>query len=69
MPELQIYLSSHYPQAYVRMKRYNLMYMDFPIQFMITGPDPAVLKRLCSEVEDIMRADSTAIFGDEQLGT
>ncbi len=68
LPELQIYLSSHYPQAYVRMKRYNLMYMDFPIQFMITGPDPAVLKRLCSEVEDIMRADSTAILVTNNWG-
>lgn len=59
MQEIQAYLSSHYPQAYVRMKRYNLMYMDFPIQFMISGPDPAVLKDLCSQVEDIMRADSS----------
>lgn len=68
LPELQTYLSSHYPQAYVRMKRYNLMYMDFPIQFMISGPDPAVLKRLCSEVEDIMRADSTAILVTNNWG-
>lgn len=59
LQEIQAYLSSHYPQAYVRMKRYNLMYMDFPIQFMISGPDPAVLKDLCSQVEDIMRADSS----------
>lgn len=70
LPALQAYLSSHYPQAYVRMKRYNLMYMDFPIQFMISGPDPAVLKDLGRQVEEIMRADSTAIlvtnnWGDE----
>ena len=25
---LQVYLSEHYPAAYVRMKQYNLMYMD-----------------------------------------
>ena len=68
LPELQIYLSSHYPQAYVRMKRYNLMYMDFPIQFMISGPDPAVLKRLCAQVEAIMRADSTAILVTNNWG-
>lgn len=68
LPVLQAYLSSHYPQAYVRMKRYNLMYMDFPIQFMISGPDPAVLKRLCNQVEDIMRADSTAILVTNNWG-
>lgn len=68
LPELQAYLSSHYPQAYVRMKRYNLMYMDFPIQFMISGPDPAVLKKLCAQVEDIMRADSTAILVTNNWG-
>lgn len=68
LPVLQAYLSSHYPQAYVRMKRYNLMYMDFPVQFMISGPDPAVLKKLCSQVEDIMKADSTAILVTNNWG-
>lgn len=69
LPELQSYLSSHYPQAYVRIKRYNLMYMDFPIQFMISGPDPAVLKKLCGRVEDIMRADSGVILVTNNWGT
>lgn len=68
LPQLQAYLSSHYPQAYVRIKRYNLMYMDFPIQFMISGPDPAVLKQLCGQVEDIMRADSTVILVTNNWG-
>lgn len=68
LPVLQAYLSSHYPQAYVRMKRYNLMYMDFPIQFMIAGPDPAVLKDLCRQVEEIMRADSTVILVTNNWG-
>lgn len=68
LPVVQAYLSSHYPQAYVRMKRYNLMYMDFPIQFMISGPDPAVLKRLCAQVEEIMKADSTAILVTNNWG-
>ena len=65
---LQAYLSSHYPQAYVRMKRYNLMYMDFPIQFMISGPDPAVLKDLCSQVEEIMRTDSSVMLVTNNWG-
>ena len=69
LPQLQAYLSSHYPQAYVRMKRYNLMYMNFPIQFMISGPDPAVLKDLCEQVKEIMRADSSIILVTDNWGT
>lgn len=65
---IQQYLSEHYPQAYVRMKRYNLMYMDFPIQLMISGPDPAVLKKLCGQVEDIMRADSSVLLVTNNWG-
>ena len=68
LPELQKYLSEHYPEGYVRMKRYNLMYMNFPIQFMIAGPDPAVLKSLCSQVEQIMREDSSAILVTNDWG-
>jgi len=60
LSELQTYLSSNYPQAYVRVKRYNLMYMEFPIQLMIFGPDPAVLKQLSKQVEDIMKAEPMA---------
>ena len=66
--ELQQYLSEHYPQGYVRMKQYNLMYMNFPVQFMISGPDPAVLKDLCRQVEDIMRQDSTAVLVTNDWG-
>lgn len=66
--ELQKYLSEHYPSAYVRMKQYNLMYMDYPVQFMISGPDPAVLKRLCAQVEEIMRDDSTTMLVTNDWG-
>ena len=38
------------------------MYMDYPVQFMISGPDPAVLKRLCGEVEELMNEDSTTML-------
>lgn len=68
LPELQKYLSEHYPQGYVRMKRYNLMYMNFPIQLMISGPDPAVLKRLCEQVEQIMREEPSAILVTNNWG-
>jgi len=56
IPELQRQLMERYPQAYVRVKQYNLMYRKYPIEAVFIGPDPAVLKRLCSEAEDIMKA-------------
>ncbi len=60
IPELQDYLTAHYPDAYVRIKRYNLMYEDFPVELMFCGPDPAVLKELCNRAEEIMTHEPTA---------
>ena len=60
IPELQDYLTAHYPDAYVRIKRYNLMYEDFPVELMFCGPDPAVLKELCNRAEEIMAHEPTA---------
>ena len=54
MEEIQNYLSENYPHAYVRLKRYNLMYMKYPIEAQFSGPDPAVLKELCTKAEAIM---------------
>jgi len=66
--ELQCYLSANYPEAYVRVKQYNLMYMDYPVQLMITGPDPAELKRLCGIVEQVMREDSSTLLVTNNWG-
>lgn len=52
---LQSYLTEHYPQAEVRVKRYNLMYKKYPIELQFTGPDPAILKGLTAKAEEIMR--------------
>lgn len=60
IPELQQYLTDHYPDAYVRMKRYNLMYEDFPVELMFCGPDPAVLKELAAKAQKIMEDEPTA---------
>lgn len=60
IPELQHYLTSHYPEAYVRIKRYNLMYEDFPVELMFCGPDPAVLKELAFKAQQIMEDEPTA---------
>ena len=58
LTEIQDYLTAHYPQAYVRVKRYNLMYMQYPIEVRFNGPDPEVLKDLTAKAEDIMRKSS-----------
>ncbi len=55
MAEIQEYLTAAYPDAYVRMKRYNLMYKKYPIELQFNGPDPAVLRQLTAQAEDIMR--------------
>lgn len=62
MDELQDYLTANYPDAYVRMKRYNLMYKKYPIELMFTGPDPAVLKDLTEQAEQIMRDESAVML-------
>ncbi|MDD2595675.1 MAG: efflux RND transporter permease subunit [Bacteroidales bacterium] len=53
--EVQNYLNDNYPQAYARVKRYNLMYKKFPIEVQFTGPDPAVLKDLTAQAQQIMK--------------
>lgn len=55
--ELQEKLSREYPDAYVRLKRYNLMYKKFPIEVQFNGPDPAVLKELAAHAQEIMEND------------
>lgn len=54
VPEIQEYLIRNYPQAYVRVKRYNLMYSKYPIEAMFTGPDPAVLSKLTAQAQAVM---------------
>jgi len=55
MQEIQEYLTRQYPEAYVRLMRYNLMYKKYPIEVQFNGPDPAVLKQLTAQAEEIMR--------------
>ncbi len=54
MDEIQNYLNVNYPDAYVRLKRYNLMYKKFPIEVEFLGPDPAVLRDLTGQALGIM---------------
>jgi len=61
MKEIQDYLTAVFPDAYVRLKRYNLMYKKYPIELQFNGPDPAVLRNLTAQAMEIMR-NSPDIF-------
>lgn len=52
--EMQQYVSDHYPQAYAKLKRYNLMFKKYPIEAQFTGPDPAVLTALADSAQRLM---------------
>ena len=54
MDAIQTYLTAHYPDAYVKLKRYNLMFKKYPIEAQFLGPDPAVLHRLADSARIIM---------------
>lgn len=49
-------LTAMYPDAYVKLKRYNIMYKKYPIELVFTGPDPAVLQHLADSAESIMNS-------------
>lgn len=52
--ELQQKVTEMFPDAYVKFKRYNLMYKKYPIEAQFTGPDPAVLHQLADSCRRIM---------------
>lgn len=60
--EIQSYLTDAYPEAYVRVKRYNLMYKKYPIEVQFSGPDPAVLKQLTAQAEAIMNKNPNTML-------
>ncbi len=60
IPELQQQFNELFPQAYVRIKRYNLMYKKFPIEALFSGPDPAMLKELSKQAKSIMSNEPSA---------
>ncbi len=55
MDEIQEHVSSMFPDAYVKFKRYNLMYKKFPIEAQFSGSDPAVLHALTDSCIAIMQ--------------
>ena len=54
MDVIQEDLSARYPDAYVKVKRYNIMFKKYPIEVQFSGPDPAVLHRLADSARMIM---------------
>lgn len=54
LEDIQNYLTQQYPEAYIKLKRYNLMYKKYPIEAQFLGPDPAVLHRLADSARVIM---------------
>ncbi len=59
--EIQDYLNEHYPDAYIRVKRYNLMYKKFPVEIEFRGPDPEVLRELSAQATGIIN-DSPVLY-------
>lgn len=56
--DIQDHLTENYPQAYARVKRYNLMYKKFPIEVQFNGPDPEILRSLTAQAQEIMHKNS-----------
>ena len=53
---LQQEISDLYPDAYVKFKRYNLMFKKYPIEACFHGPGPAVLHQLADSARAIVEA-------------
>lgn len=54
MAEIEKELKQRFPDAYLKMKMYNIMYKKYPIEVLFTGPDPAVLHALADSTRRIM---------------
>ena len=57
---LQKEIAAMHPDAYVKFKRYNLMFKKYPIEACFHGPDPAVLHRLTDSARAIVEASDVA---------
>ncbi|MBP5196499.1 MAG: efflux RND transporter permease subunit [Bacteroidaceae bacterium] len=54
LEEIQTYLNREFPQAYAKIKLYNLMFKKYPIEVQFSGPDPAVLHALADTAQAFM---------------
>lgn len=57
IPALRRELREMYPDAYIRVRKYNFsIATSHTIEVEFAGPDPAVLRRLSAQAEEIMRS-------------
>lgn len=62
-PVIQKYINENYPEAYARVRLHNLIILTTHlVEVMFTGPDPAVLRTLAAEAEEIFKNEPGA-FG------
>ena len=54
--DIQKELNKRYPDAYIKLKRYNLMFKKYPIEICFSGPDPSVLHRLADSAMAVIAA-------------
>lgn len=54
LEDIQTYLNREFPQAYAKIKLYNLMFKKYPIEVQFSGPDPAVLHALADTAQAFM---------------
>jgi multidrug efflux pump subunit AcrB len=56
IPDWRSRLRKEYPDAYIRFRKYNFsISTSHTVQVIFYGPDPAVLKHLSAQAEDVMR--------------
>ena len=56
IPSLRDELREKYPDAYIRLRKYNFsIATSHKVEAMFQGPDPAVLRNLSAQAEEIMR--------------
>lgn len=56
LPSIRRQLRAEYPDAYIRFRKYNMsIATSHPVEVRFSGPDPAVLRQLASQAEEIMR--------------
>lgn len=54
-PVLEKYLNENFPDAYIRIRKYNLsIKATHTVEVEFKGPDPAILKQLSEHVQEIM---------------
>lgn len=57
-PVLETFFHDHFPDAYVRIRNYNLsVKSSHTVEVEFRGPDPAVLRSLGAQAREIMRND------------